>query len=42
MIYKNWIEVAIGVHPYILHTQMFLRNIGVRPIFYLNYFNDVK
>lgn len=24
----------VGVHPYILHTQMYLRNLGIRPILY--------
>lgn len=27
----------IGIHPYILHTQMFLRNIGARPMLFLHY-----
>jgi hypothetical protein len=30
----------IGIHPYLLHAQMYLRSIGVRPMFYsynLNY-----
>lgn len=25
---------AIGIHPYILHAQMYLRGIGVRPSLY--------
>ena len=30
---------AIGLHPYLLHGQMYLRNIGMRPSLYSHYFN---
>lgn len=28
----------VGIHPYILHAQMYLRSIGVRPMLYSNFF----
>jgi len=28
---------AIGIHPYILHSQMYLRSIGARPMLYSHY-----
>jgi hypothetical protein len=30
----------IGIHPYLLHAQMYLRSIGVRPILYSYYVNN--
>ncbi|MCB0482326.1 MAG: RHS repeat-associated core domain-containing protein [Flavobacteriales bacterium] len=29
---------AVGIHPFILHSQMVLRSLGVRPMLYSNYF----
>ncbi len=29
----------IGIHPYFLHAQMYLRSIGVRPMLYSYYLN---
>lgn len=28
---------AIGIHPFILHSQMVLRSLGVRPMLYSSY-----
>ncbi len=30
----------IGIHPYILNTQMYLRNLGIRPGLFLNYYHS--
>lgn len=30
----------IGIHPYLLHTQMYLRSIGVRPCLYSYHLNQ--
>ena len=27
----------IGIHPYLLHTEMFLRSVGVRPLLFSYY-----
>ena len=29
---------TIGIHPFILHSQVYLRSIGIRPILYSHYF----
>lgn len=29
----------IGIHPYILNAQMYLRNLGIRPGLFLNYYH---
>jgi hypothetical protein len=31
---------AIGIHPFILHSQMVLRSVGFRPLLYSYYFNQ--
>ena len=32
----------IGIHPYLLHAQMFLRSIGIRPCLYSYYGSLIK
>lgn len=32
----------IGIHPYLLHAQMYLRSIGIRPCLYSYYGSLVK
>ena len=32
-------SMAIGIHPYILNAQMYLRNLGIRPALFLNYYH---
>ena len=32
-------SMAIGIHPYILNAQMYLRNLGIRPGLFLNYYH---
>ena len=34
----SWI-FNIGIHPYILNAQMYLRNLGIRPGLFLNYYH---
>lgn len=31
--------ISVGIHPYILSAQMYLRSIGVRPMIFSYYLN---
>jgi REP element-mobilizing transposase RayT len=35
----NHVHLIIGIHPYMLHAQMYLRSIGVRPMLFSYYLN---
>lgn len=30
----------VGIHPYLLHTQMYLRSIGIRPMLYSHFLTN--